>query len=133
MLIFEERAIKTDEYNVLRKSVGWWDTEQTATQTALKNTLYSLVVSENENVIGFGRIIGDNGLYYYVQDLIIHPSYQGKGIGRKIMDRLLDYINSNAQRGAFVGLMAARGLENYYKEFGFKPRPTDGPGMFFIV
>ncbi len=125
--------VRAEEYIALRKSVGWWDTEQTATWTALKNSLYSLVVSENEEVIGFGRVIGDNGLYFYVQDLIMHPICQGKGIGRKIMDRLLDYINSNAQRGAFVGLMAARGLENYYKEFGFKTRPADSPGMFFIV
>jgi len=87
----------------------------------------------NGAVIGIGRIIGDRGLYYYIQDLIVHPDYQRKGLGTRLMTKLMDYIKENARSGSFIGLMAAQGSENYYKQFGFKARPADRPGMFFII
>ena len=129
---YEERNIKLEEYQLLREKVGWWSTDSIATQKALDNSLYSIAAVSDGKVIGIGRVVGDNGLYYYIQDLIVHPDYQLKGIGREIMSRLLNYINTNAKKGAFIGLMAAKGLEGYYKELGFIPRPEEGPGMYYI-
>jgi hypothetical protein len=48
------------------------------------------------------------------------------------MRMLLNYINTTAKHGAFVGLMAAKGLEEYYQEFGFRTRPKEGPGMYYV-
>ena len=129
---YEERKIKVDEYQHLRQAVGWWDTDDSAITEALANSLYSVAVVADGKVIGIGRVVGDNGLYYYIQDLIVHPTYQSKGVGREIMRMLLDYINGSAKKGAFIGLMAAKGLGDYYKDFGFKIRPKDGPGMYYI-
>lgn len=130
---YEERNISFEEYQWLRKSVGWWDTDPVSTKVGLKNSLYSVVVLENGKVIAIGRVIGDKGLYFYIQDLIVHPAFQRKGIGCKIMHMLKDYIENNAKPGAFIALMAAKGLEGYYKEFGFQTRPIEGPGMFYIM
>ncbi len=116
----------------MRQSAGWWDVDASATKEALDNSLYSVVVMSDGKVAGIGRVVGDRGLYFYIQDLIVHPTYQSKGIGREIMRMLLDYINSIGKKGTFIGLMAAKGLENYYKDFGFLPRPKDGPGMYYI-
>ncbi len=49
------------------------------------------------------------------------------------MRELMKYINTNARPSAFVGLMAAEGLEKYYEDFGFKARATNAPGMYQIV
>ncbi|MBI5205659.1 MAG: GNAT family N-acetyltransferase [Nitrospirae bacterium] len=129
---YEERNVSVEEYQWLRKSVGWWETDPESTKKALENSLYSVVVVEKGTVIAIGRVVGDKGLYYYIQDLIVHPGFQSKGIGRKIMGMLKGYIEGNAKPGSFIALMAAKGLEAYYKEFGFQPRPSDGPGMFYI-
>jgi len=129
---YKERKISLQEYQDLRMSVGWWETDPVATKNALENSLYSVVVVTDDRTIGIGRVIGDNGLYYYIQDLIVHPDFQSKGIGRRIMEMLKGYIEDNAKPGAFIALMAAKGLEAYYKEFGFQPRPIEGPGMFYI-
>ena len=129
---YKERNISLDEYQWLRKSVGWWDTDLASTREGLVNSLYSVTAAENGKVIAIGRVIGDKGLYFYIQDLIVHPDFQGKGIGRKIMSMLKAYIENNAKPGAFISLMAAKGLEAYYKEFGFQPRSIEGPGMFYI-
>ncbi len=129
---YEERNIHIGEYQHLRQAADWWETDDSATTEALDNSLYSVVAVTDGKVIGIGRVVGDNGLYYYIQDLIVHPTHQSKGIGREIMHMLLAYINSCAKKGAFIGLMAAKGLEDYYKDFGFLPRSKEGPGMYYI-
>lgn len=121
------------EYKYLRSSAGWWETDDAATIQALKNSMFSLVAIEDGKVIGCGRIGGDGGLYYYIQDLIIHPDYQNQGIGTSLMKELMGYIRANVKPGTFVALMAAKGLGNYYEQFGFKKREDDAPGMYQII
>ncbi len=129
----EHRLPSVSEYKELRVSVGWWETDENATEIALSNSLESVVAMENNNIVGFGRIVGDGGLYFYIQDLIVRPDFQGRGIGKQLMDELMSCIIANAKSGAFVGLMAAKGLEKYYKSFGFKARNQDAPGMNLII
>jgi ribosomal protein S18 acetylase RimI-like enzyme len=83
--------------------------------------------------VGLGRVIGDGGLYFYIQDLMVHPDFQNKGLGKSLMKELMAYITANAKPGAFVGLMAAKGLEKYYDSFGFKARDKDAPGMYQVI
>lgn len=127
------RSPTLSEYRKLRGSVGWWETDETATELALNGSLFSVVAIENDAVVGFGRVIGDGGLYFYIQDLIIHPEFQNKGFGTSLMKELMDFINKCSKSGAFVGLMAAKGLSKYYESFGFKARDFDGPGMFQVI
>ena len=129
----EYRSPTLSEYKKLRGLVGWWKTDKNSTDKALKNSLFSAVAVNQNTVIGFGRIIGDGGLYFYIQDLIVHPEFQNKGFGKSLMKELMGYITANAKSGAFVGLMAAKGLEKYYKSFGFKTRDDDAPGMYQII
>ena len=129
----EYRQLTVAEYMRLRNLVGWWEVDENATGKALENSLFSVVATEHGTIIGFGRIIGDGGLYFYIQDLIIHPEFQAKGLGKILMKELMSYITAKAKSGAFVGLMAAKGLEKYYEQFGFKARDKDAPGMYLII
>jgi GNAT superfamily N-acetyltransferase len=129
----EHRSPTISEYKKLRESAGWWDVDEAAVETALGNTLFSVVVVEKGRLVGLGRIVGDGGLYFYIQDLIIHPEVQKKGFGKHVMGALMTFIRTKARSGAFVGLMAAKGLEKYYESFGFKARDKDAPGMYQIV
>ena len=103
------------------------------TETALKSSLFSIVAIEDETVVGLGRIIGDGGLYFYIQDLIVHPDFQNNGIGKSLMSKLTDYIETKAETGAFIGFMAAKGTAKYYEPFGFTSSDSNAPGMFQII
>jgi GNAT superfamily N-acetyltransferase len=83
-------------------------------------------------VVACGRIVGDGGMYFYVQDVIVAPVYHGRGLGAQIMDAMIDYLRRTARPGAFVGLMAAQGAEGFYERYGFRRRPDDRPGMFRV-
>ena len=132
-MVIEERNPSYDEYKALREAVAWRLTEETSTRKALDNTLYSVVALDSNKIVGIGRVIGDDGLYYYIQDLIVNPNYQGKGIGKRLMTKLMDFVQSHARTGSMIGLMAAPGLENFYQEFGFTSRSENGSGMTMII
>ena len=72
-------------------------------------------------VIGMGRLVGDGVMYWYLQEIIVQPEYQGKGIGTAIVNKLLEYITEHTEKGEFtsVGLTAAEGKEGFYERFGF--------------
>ena len=92
-----------------------------------------MIAKDGDKVVGMGRLVGDGYIYWYVQDVVIDPEYQGKGIGKAIMQYLTDYIENNSipNTEVTIALMAAKGKEDFYTKLGFFTRPTErfGPGM----
>jgi ribosomal protein S18 acetylase RimI-like enzyme len=125
-----ERTPTIEEYFALRKGVGWMLFEEEMTAKGLANALFSVCILHQGKVIGCGRVVGDGGLYFYVQDIIVSPDFQGKGLGKRLMQAIMAYLEINARPGAFIGLMAAKGTNDFYDQFGFAVRPLDQPGMF---
>ncbi len=125
-----ERIPSVKEYQFLRNSVGWTKVSDDAVEQSLKNSLYSVCMIRNNKTIAIGRVIGDAGIYYYIQDVIVFPKFQRKGLGRRIMKSIINYLNENADPTAFIGLMAAKGFWKFYEEYGFQRRSVNAPGMF---
>ena len=122
-----------EEYQLLRRGVGWPDVEPEAMERGLRNSLFSVCAIHQGVVVGTGRVVGDGGIYFYLQDIIVHPKHQGKHVGRSIIDSIMKYIESAAQEGAFVGLMAAEGVARLYERYGFAIRPENRPGMYMWI
>lgn len=126
-----ERLPEVTEYNKLREIVGWHKISPERALLGLEESLYSVCIETCGDVVGFGRIIGDGNIYFYIHDVIVLPEYQKSGLGKRIMEKLMRYIELKAPKktGAFVGLMIAPGLENFYGHYGFKHLPQDSPAM----
>ena len=43
-----------------------------------------------------GRLVGDGAMYWYLQEIIILPQFQRKGIGTMIVNYLVDYARENS-------------------------------------
>ncbi|HRX85594.1 MAG TPA: GNAT family N-acetyltransferase [Phycisphaerae bacterium] len=125
-----ERRLAVEEYLELRRAVGWWEVEPEAVRAGLPNDQYTIVAESGGQTIGCGRIIGDGGIYFYIQDVIVLPAYQGQGVGRRIMDRLMEFLTGRSRPKCFVGLMAAAGVQAFYERYGFVRRSGDRPGMY---
>ena len=125
-----ERAPSVDEFMRLRASVGWANPHRAVLSDALSTSRFAVSLAREGHVIGCGRVIGD-GMMFYVQDVIVTPDFQGHGYGQQIMTAIMGYLQAAVPAGGFVGLMAARGMEDFYTPFGFVARPTPqfGPGM----
>jgi ribosomal protein S18 acetylase RimI-like enzyme len=120
-----------EEYNRLRKAVGWGTCQEDVIDKALPNTLYGVCAYQADELVGMARIIGDGGLVFYIQDVIVHPDYQRQGIGTQMMDQVMAYLRAHASQNTIIGLMSAKGKEPFYEKYGFTNRPTDklGSGM----
>lgn len=126
------RKPTVDEFISLRQQVGWGTPDESATEKSVNNALFSVCLESEEKIVGLGRVVGDGGLYFYIQDIIVLSEYRGDGYSILIMKALMEYIENNAKSGSFVGLFSAKGVEDFYKKFEFVTRPSQvyGPGMF---
>lgn len=118
------------DFQKLRDSTNWGELDDQMVREGIHNSIHAVCAYDNDQIVGCGRIIGDRSLYFYIQDLIVLPSYQGLDIGSVIMRELLSYLKENANPNAFVGLIAAKGVKEFYKPFGFKERGPEFPGMY---
>lgn len=118
------------EFNLLRESVGLGSISEPQIELALKNGLYSIIAKDRNSVVGMGRLIGDGIMYWYIQDVIVKTEYQSQNIGKSIVENLVNYVyeNSIPSTNVTIGLMAAKGKEEFYKRFGFIERPSGGHG-----
>jgi GNAT superfamily N-acetyltransferase len=126
-----ERKPTSEELEELRKLVNWGIPSRNALDLGLKNSLYGVCAVIDGKVVGTARVVGDGSTCFYVQDVIVHPEFQRKGIGLSIMEQIMNYVRKNACNGAIVGLMSAKGKEEFYERFGFWTRPNEhfGHGM----
>ncbi|MDR0293297.1 MAG: GNAT family N-acetyltransferase [Oscillospiraceae bacterium] len=126
-------TIAVEQYNALRTAVGWDALHPDLARNGLAHTAFLVVAVCDGAPVGMARVITDYGYYVFISEVIIKPEFQGNGIGRAIMERVMAYINENIAPGQakFVNLMAAMGKEGFYRKFGFTARPNDthGPGM----
>ncbi|MBI5018369.1 MAG: GNAT family N-acetyltransferase [Deltaproteobacteria bacterium] len=129
----EERIPTVEEYVFLRDAVGWPPRGAAAAREGLSRSIYSICCVGRVGIVGCGRIVGDGGLYLYLQDIIVRPECQRRGLGTRIIRSLLTYIEKHNAPGVFVGLMAASGASRFYRRFGFEARGSDAPGMFMIL
>ena len=129
--------ISVAEYNELRAAVNWIRVTDKRAATALKNSFYKCIARAGDNVAGMARIVSDGGYTYFITDVIVHPDYQGLGIGTTLIRKLLDFVEKDVSDAetVMVSLMAAYGREHFYEKFGFHTRPfgNHGPGMSMWV
>ena len=75
----------------------------------------------------------DKGYIAYLADVIVNPEYQGQGIGKKMVQECIKYIDNQLKEGwrIKIVIVASKGKEAFYEKLGFKARPNDndGPGM----
>ena len=135
MILLKENINNVYEYNYLFDQVGWGCHGVEVSKKALENTMYSISVYDDEQIIGYGRLIGDGICYVYIHDVMVLPQYQKQKIGTKIMDKLLEQINKIKRENPYVRvyLGASKGKEEFYKKFGFITREEAKLGQGMIL
>ena len=132
---YEEKIPTPDEYNYIADSVGWGTTENQIIEIALNNSLYSICAYDGDKIIGYGRIIGDKMMFLYIQDIMVLPKYQSQKVGSHIMEKILKKVKElkklNPNIRTYVG--PSKGLEGFYKKFGFISREGADLGKGMIL
>ena len=125
--------ISIDDYINLRKTADWKDISRRQARAGLKNSVYKLSAKIGNKTVGMARVVGDGGYVMLIVDFVVLPEYRGKGIGTEMMKNVMEFIHNSIKdgEGVMAQLMSAKGRENFYKRFGFAPRPDGnlGAGM----
>lgn len=123
---------EVDEYLALRKVCGLSDRGKDASKIGLSNSIYSVIIrrSTDQELVGMGRLIGDGGTAYQIVDIAVHPSEQGKGLAKNIMQLLMTHIENEVDPQAYVNLIADCPADKLYKQFGFVETAPESLGMY---
>ena len=132
----EIRAYQTyneGEILSLYNSVGW--TAYTAHQEVLHkgfdHSLLTLAAYEGEQLLGIIRVVGDGYTIVFVQDLLVFPEHQRKGIGSALLQAVLNQYRHVRQ----IELATDRTQKTiaFYKSMGFQEMSEVGCCGFIRV
>lgn len=131
-LEFRDQAPDPADFKALYDSTGWGSLERSSSfyAEALEGSWVCCAAYEDGALVGFGRVISDGRLHAYVNEMIVRPGHQGRGLGREILRRLL--AQCQAAGITDIQLFAARGKAGFYAAQGFQARPVDAPGMQYL-
>src|SRR5206468_3811263 len=101
----------------LYRANGWSAAEKPRQlEKALKSS-HSLVSAwDGSRLVGLGNAISDGHLVVYYSHLLVHPDYQGRGIGKRLMGVLMAKYEDFHQQ---ILVADGRALE-FYRKLGFR-------------
>ena len=92
MIICEYMQYIEKEILPLYASVGWtaYTDHPEQLRKGFENSMLTLAAYENEQLLGIIRTVGDGHTIVFVQDILVFPEYQRKGIGSALLQAILD-------------------------------------------
>ena len=121
-LIVKYNELTAEEFIELWETVWGNGPSLEQARLAMKHTLFRVSIWDGDYIVAMARMNGDMGLNYYIKDVVVRPEYQGKGIGRMLINELRRFINDNGVKGTdiFVELCAVPDKIPFYAKFGFE-------------
>ena len=96
-------------------------------KAAIASSKPVVAVWDGARLIGFARAISDGVYRGTIWDVVIHPDYQGAGLGRKLVQTVLSHPHmSRVER---VYLMTTH-QQNFYQRIGFQPNSSTTLALF---
>ena len=105
---------------------SYWGGQRTdeVNRRAFENSVCAIALIDGRQV-GFARASGDRAVFARISDVIVWPEHRGKGVGKALVEALLDHPELRSVSAWMLNTSDAHGL---YARFGFRPT-TDGNEM----
>ncbi|ESL04060.1 acetyltransferase, GNAT family [Catonella morbi ATCC 51271] len=119
VILKEYAGYNEEEILGLYESLGW--TNYTDNPALLKNAylnslkIYGAYV--DDKLIGIIRVVGDGFSVIFIQDLLVHPEFQRKGVGTLLLKKVLCEYGSVYQKHLITE--DTEKTELFYKSLGF--------------
>lgn len=89
-------------------------------KVAFSNSMFRCFVYDAGRLVAVGRALADGRDCSYICDVAVHPGYQGRGLGKEVVAKLVDLSKDHKK----IILYAAPGKEPFYRKLGFKRMAT---------
>lgn len=126
MEIKEYKEYQEDEIRALYAAVGWtaYTEDLPALERGFQNSLLVLAAYEDGELIGLIRAVGDGATVVFVQDLLVAPQKQRRGVGTALLKAVLDRY-SNVRQLLLTTDNTPKTIA-FYKSLGFSDLSTLG-------
>ena len=100
MIKIDQRQLNQADVLALYQAVGWsmYTRDPKKLERAIAQSLSVLGAYDGDQLVGLIRAVGDGETILFIQDLLVLPSYQRQGIGRQLVDALVDQFPQVRQR-----------------------------------
>jgi len=112
--------VNWNELSNLYKIAPLGDKKPSDLKTVFLNSMFKCFVYSDNILIGVGRALADGVDCSYICDISIHPDYQSKGIGKDIVNKLVEFSKGHNK----IILYANPGKEQFYSKVGFAKMTT---------
>ncbi len=117
-VVVEKQGIEARDVIALYVSVGWGDIDDYSAETvqeALLNTSCVIhAVDRPGNVIGLARVFGDGAIHTSLAEIVVHPVWQRRGVGRAMLSKVCELYANTA-----IFLETFKGQEEFFRRCGF--------------
>ena len=120
MKIEEYTEFNMDEIKRIYDAVGWkaYTDNMTRLMKGYKNSLKVLAAFRDDELIGIIRAVGDGFTIVFIQDIIVTPNEQGKGVGKSLLKAMIDLYPEVRQIELATDIDSK--TIGFYKSLGFK-------------
>ncbi len=133
LVLSREREIDLYDLEQLCDAVGWSRRPLRRVRKALEHSLLVVGLWRHDGrlprLVGFARCTGDGVIDATVWDVAVHPHYQGAGLGRALMDYVLELLQAMGTER--VSLYADPGVVNFYSAQGWELEPQQKRCVFW--
>jgi ribosomal protein S18 acetylase RimI-like enzyme len=109
--------LEQHEVPELRECVGWNRRDQDYPLLFKRCQFWAGVKDDTGKLIAFGYLCGMGLEHGYMEDIIVHPDYQGLGLGLKIVNELL--VEAKRTGIEIVTVTFAEENTKFYERAGF--------------
>ncbi|MBN2439594.1 MAG: GNAT family N-acetyltransferase [Deltaproteobacteria bacterium] len=110
------------EITGLYRAQGWWQAGDDENRQLIPKLIAGshcfVVALDGEDIVGMGRAISDGVSDAYIQDLTVRSDYRNQGIGRRILQDLLERLHADGLH--WIGLISEPGSYGLYRWAGFQ-------------
>ena len=86
-------------------------------ERSLRGSLCFSLLDDGQQV-GFARVVSDRATFAFLADVFVLPSHRGRGLGKWLVQCVVDHPELQGLRRWMLGTADAHGL---YEKFGFTP------------
>lgn len=120
---------KAEDYVSLRLRSGMGNKDLERSRKAIANSLFTVALYIKEELIAFGRVVGDGGITYVVSDIMVDEKHRRKGFADQIMKEISNYFEQNTFEDSYICLIANSPADLLYHKYQFEYLPPDKYGM----
>ena len=98
--LHSDRPIPLEALLELYASVGWtaYTREPQTLERAFTGATYVVGAWEADELVGVCRALSDDASILYVQDILVDPDHQRRGVGRALLERVLERYSHCRQK-----------------------------------